>query len=838
MPGLEQQLQGNDQYRKENSRITKYEDMYQTLNSRKENAEFNAPPVLGYRHMNKRMLSMEQETMTPEDWETRHREHVERKLAIEAEWRSSNHDFYVQASREINQHPDPTAEGCYAQFDLAGLEKILKSHARKNIKNKDKQNSDEYDSVVTDLELYNMRKNTVDSQELFTLLNNLRESCGNYIHTKNPWFRPGKIRLAIIRQLQNKVNVLLEDARTEVNQRKEKDQNHDLLSEEDTRAVVENADLAFGKFSKIARKENYNRKETEFLNSACKANFELLSLYLKGQILLTNEELERFDSQMREILESLENAAVDDRQSISIETKFFNAIGWFSNKPTICDGFNKELKMYHTIRPGYKKDMACMVRQLTEGDRQYYSAKNTQNGGGFCLRASGGYFDGIENEEVKNENDELAMRDSWNEGMEKGSVQLTLALNEQARIIDDNQIGAEMLKLSRILPKTNRILAYKYYDHRRNIGVAFCGYNVIREAYSPEDPVEYRIADRSAISIDSTIKIRKTTDEEDFESIKLDEYLKPQKKSNLKVEKHLSEQEIQELKDQAKIAYEKFNKIKGEGAINKSFTKEDTEVFNSACKAHFELISLYLDGQISLTDGEAVRLDQCMGELLKSMKYAWVEFNQEDTYATKFFNAIGWSAHKPEICDDINAKLKVNDYGEKMFYTICSTDDDLSAEQRVRQQAGKGGFDCQYYADRKTNRGGLLALTASNKSWYRGRKKGSVQFTLTLSEHAHVIEDDEISKILSMFSKKFSVTSRVLGDDGINQFQDIYLAFMGYNVIMERNCKSKVNSFYINDRRALYMNDRIGIRLANQQGIEISYPDVEYRKLEDYLKNA
>ena len=54
---------------------------------------------LGYRHMNKRFLSLEEKTMTPMQWEIAKSSHNESKRNIETLWRDIGTDWYCITDR-------------------------------------------------------------------------------------------------------------------------------------------------------------------------------------------------------------------------------------------------------------------------------------------------------------------------------------------------------------------------------------------------------------------------------------------------------------------------------------------------------------------------------------------------------------------------------------------------------------------------------------------------------------------------------------------------------------------------------------------------------------------
>lgn len=545
--------------------ITGYENKYAQIRKAGDSD-------LGYRDMNSRFLNLEKQSMSAEDWQVREIEHKARKRQIEREWHQKNDvTIYVQIAGQT-RHDDTDAR-YYAPFDLKILEIFLKNSARGR-----KENSDEYNSVVTDLEIYNLISSQAVPEEKVSLLENLQSSCETYISGKHPISRDGKKRKAMITQVSEQVNLLLADARiaaaafndreeeqiheeervsnfdkedqiNNLNEGQEQDQQEDQIADRqennilqeawgeeeekklDSKSIEEMKDLAYSSYRELEEyctryKKNYlsaptnrnvltqNEYTIDILNTACKVHFRLISMDLKGEIELTDEERKDLDTHMKHIFIALNHpGGVDESQSDIMSTRFFNAIGWSEHKPRICKNIDAEMKkfpnrvkMFHTIANNSKLNMENIVSQVIGNKRQYYS---------FGCYGLGLYTAAREQKETDDveHQDLLASEHSWLYGDTVGSVQFTFTLNEHAKVIERNEIPGVLETIKKKYPQAcdrwnfKTDFSVKYGTHLPSgaaLLLAFMGYNTIwvKKPDNSADAVldYYCTTDRKALS--------------------------------------------------------------------------------------------------------------------------------------------------------------------------------------------------------------------------------------------------------------------------------------------------------------------------------------------------
>ncbi len=447
---------------------------------------------LGYRDMNLRFLNMEQASYNPAEWAEKKSAHLQRKKDIEAAWHNKTRARKAELDKSGKKGFSDKEKGYYDNFSLKDMEVFLKNSDRGG-------NSDEFNSVATDLELYNLVKENGEANEASILLTRIKESCDRYISSKKPWSSTGKRRKAMIEQVADQVQRLIEETKnTTAQTQKEKYRVYSGLGEE---ATIEE-----------------KKQATE---EACKSAYDRMYLDLQGMSEMTDEERTLMDTQMEQILASIKELPADQNQSPNLSTRFFNAIGWSSHKPRICGTFDEEIKksplkikMYHTMNTfGNLKDCKGLAEQLkgerTDGlNRQYYSAGNYGKGTYTAVRS-------VKNsegktEEEKEEIDKRASKHSWSFGEKEGSVQLTMMLNEKARIINYND-GTELIKtLQKKYPKVYQFFQDKELKEGYRGAVypaitamlAFFGYNTIQLNGGCGLDIDYYItSDRGAFSI-------------------------------------------------------------------------------------------------------------------------------------------------------------------------------------------------------------------------------------------------------------------------------------------------------------------------------------------------
>ncbi len=302
-------------------------------------------------------------------------------------------------------------------------------------------------------------------------------------------------------------------------------------------------------------------------------------------------------------------------------------------------------------------------------------------------------------------------------------------------------------------------------------------------------------------------------------------------------EEKLDEKSIQELKELVDGTFQEledsYKKYLTKSGI-KAGLKQDMwsiESINQACKAHYRLISLDLQGKIELTEEERSRLDQHMKQIFIALSYpGGVDETQTDIMSTRFFNAIGWSEHKPRVCKDIETEVQRFPNRVKMFHSI-NKENHLNMGNVVAQMLGKKrqyySFGCfglgTYTATRKVEQTENIEqadLKASEHSWLYAQNAGSVQFTFTLNEHAKVIEWEEAKTAKEVIRKKypqafaeynfFADTTWKRGTTEGSMGSSIILAFLGYNTIRIKDPDNKdgdmVEYYCTTDRKALSTN--------------------------------
>ena len=484
---------GRDETFKQQERRLKEYEMISNRNREKQDTQ------LGYRDMNTRFLNAERQELEGKSIDEVGKvmeAHALKKKQIETAWHANTTNSMKELKKRAPKKGSEKTAEYYAGYSMKELEVFLKNNDRGG-------NSDEFNDVATDLELYNRVMDSADAREGMGLLLQLKESCSKYLTTrKSPVTSKGKIRRAIISQLSQKVNTELE-----------KQRNDYLTAQKNTLAAM--------------------REETnaENVNAAMKAHYELVFQSLSGNIQLTPEEMSQLDMETEEVLKELKKQEVDKNQSNSMCSKFFNAIGWSGNDPRIVDYetfHGKEMEnsphkklCYHSIDPlpvmengeevGTEKNAIPQAKQLAgfskEGKRIYYGIGRFGKGVYTAAR-----------DDKPDATDQGAKSHSWTYGRKKGAVMFTMLVNENARITTEKEM----------LDATNRLLKEypRLFDYiRRNevgrfrdyttIFAAFLGYNTIIGEGTKN--VEYiSTSDRKALTMYDGVEVRTEEDDEMF----------------------------------------------------------------------------------------------------------------------------------------------------------------------------------------------------------------------------------------------------------------------------------------------------------------------------------
>ena len=501
---------GRDETFKQKERRLKEYEVISNRNREKQDTQ------LGYRDMNTRFLNAERQELERKSIDEVGKvmeAHALKKKQIETAWHANTTNSMKELKKRAPKKGSEKTAEYYAGYSMKELEVFLKNNDRGG-------NSDEFNDVATDLELYNRVMDSADAREGMGLLLQLKESCSKYLTTrKSPITSKGKIRRAIISQLSQKVNTELE-----------KQRNDYLTAQKNTLAAM--------------------REETnaENVNAAMKAHYELVFQSLSGNIQLTPEEMSKLDMETEEVLKELKKQEVDKNQSNSMCSKFFNAIGWSGNDPRIVDHetfYRKEMEnsphkklCYHSIDPlpvmengeevGTEKNAIPQAKQLAgfskEGKRIYYGIG----------RFGKGVYTAARNDKP-DATDQEAKSHSWTYGEKKGAVMFTMLLNENARITTEK----EMLDITnRLMKEYPRLFDYirsnevgRFRDYT-TIFAAFLGYNTIIGEGTTN--VEYiSTSDRKALTMYDRVEGRTEEGDEMFtDEVSLTQLKKQEEEKN------------------------------------------------------------------------------------------------------------------------------------------------------------------------------------------------------------------------------------------------------------------------------------------------------------------
>jgi len=433
---------------------------------------------LAYGELNTRFLDMEKQYRNKDEFRKKMDSYQETKKNIEEMWHK-NTSVKVEELKKSVKGGDKKTKDYYKEFSLEQIELFIKNSDRGG-------NSKEYNDVATDLELYNRVNRLGDANESLTLLGRLKESCDTYLNNrrKKPRTTNGKIRRAIIEQISDRVNKMLND-------------NLDMI-----RTSAKNGMEAFSQ-----------EQTEETVNTACKTHYDMIYHNLQGNLELSEEEVAKLDSDMETILKSVYTQRVDDNQSNTMSSKFFNAIGWSEHKPTTVNYIGNEevkksllkKKVYHTINtlPG-KEDAVEQAKQLSgllkEKNRQFYS--DGMSGRGTYLAVSSN---------SKTASDEKTINHCWTYGENIGSVQLTMILNENARMIAyddldtmiDNILAKKYPKVYQFIKNSRSMIRTRQGQEYYTMLAALFGYNTVKcKLGGCNGEIDYYVTcDRKALTI-------------------------------------------------------------------------------------------------------------------------------------------------------------------------------------------------------------------------------------------------------------------------------------------------------------------------------------------------
>ena len=481
--------------------------------------------ALGYLDMNSEYIRMRKGEVWREDdresqrkWKDEKKACARRKKELERAWHTNTRDKKRTLESKKGSN-NPKEKAYYTNYSLRELEVFIKNSDRGG-------NSDSYNAVATELELYNHltgRKDAKEHEGLEALIR-LESNCRDYItgHT-NPRTTKGKIRKSVISTILDKAEFLVNEQKTKA-------------SEEATRTL------------NVWKEE----KTEENLGSAFQANYVKMFHYLKGNIELDAEQKAALDRDFKELLVSVSEQPVYDNQSNTMASRFFNVLGWSNNQAMVVDGEQLQNELtkspvnrvfHHTINSisstrddvfpedGTDEEKSEWLSQKSAIDlarnlaglgevkkRQYYSTG--KHGKGTYLDVADCDADFYRYES----SDEKAVEDCWDYGMKAGSMQLDMVLNGNARVIKEQKLLRMIDKFATEFPEV-----YEYLTNSEKIKLcddspeyltmfaALFGFNVINggpPAGGPYYQYEYFVSsDRSALTIsrDYTMRVNERT---------------------------------------------------------------------------------------------------------------------------------------------------------------------------------------------------------------------------------------------------------------------------------------------------------------------------------------
>ncbi len=482
--------------------IQQYELTY-NKNLQKDEAE------LGYRDMNANFLRMEEEQYQGDqslNWEARKTEHETRKKSIEEKWHKSTSKRAAEITRDA-VGSDKTKE-YYAGFNLKDMEVLIKNSDRGG-------NSPEYNTVATELELYNRIMEDPESykNESMEVLLRIRDASAEYLRTrKSPFTSKGKRRRAMMESINERITQLCEDETKRY--------------QNEATATVE------------ALQENATE---EAISAAVSANYNLMYHVLKGNIVLdkdkeiNKQKLAQLDENMKTALEKLKDVKVDDDQNNNLVTRFFNSIGWASHTPRKVDkaDFADELKKSPVKQPAYhcdthikpseemlkedptlaekwanRKDARWMGEQFAGMGKSRHYLSNGQTGKGTYL----GVPAPGKTEEERRDNEKRTKKHLWdNYGMTEGSYQLTMCYNEHARIVQKGKMLRLMDEFRKQFPQISGFLS-EHAGENDTLYAALYGYNTINVMagaglYNDRYCIYYVTSDRKALTLSNKVYV-------------------------------------------------------------------------------------------------------------------------------------------------------------------------------------------------------------------------------------------------------------------------------------------------------------------------------------------
>ena len=487
---------------------------------------------LAYRDLNSHYLELQQGALPFEpgvqqkDLSARRslfkKDYERKKKAIEESWHTNTDVNAGTIMQRGVANTSSKEKAFYANFNAQEMEILIKNSDRGG-------NSEEYNDVATALELFNSVQHKLAPAEQKRLLDRLKASCEHYLETrKNPFTTKGKIRKAIIGRINDIANEELSLLSTVSYARDEEE----LGQQETTFSIgIQQSDIAaaatsFRTFEQQPTQQN--------LEAALRDNFSLLTRHLQGIINLGTADLAELKTRMITIIEEVNRQPVDANQSPTLSTRFFNTLGWTSHLPEIVDPATLDgliesssdqaikVKGYHSISGGDGEDALPKAKQLLGEGRQFMS--NGMYGKGTYLAVT------------TQAGDAIASKHSWHYGQTTGSVQLTIWLNERAKVVQEYELKRMIGQLQKELPELyNAIVGkdvitdggtggnYRFVSpvaSAYSVFAALFGFNTIKGGMGSSDGRQitsdyYVCFDRSAMTMSDEILQRNNTGDTD-----------------------------------------------------------------------------------------------------------------------------------------------------------------------------------------------------------------------------------------------------------------------------------------------------------------------------------
>ncbi|MBR4514257.1 MAG: hypothetical protein IKO61_05170 [Lachnospiraceae bacterium] len=291
-----------------------------------KNSQLYGDSEFAYRDMNSRYIALEQAALQGDKRAEKLREHKQRKKEIEALWHSTAtvkaNTLLRRAEEDQDEDPaevivtDKRKKEFYDRYSMEDMEVLLKGNVWGS-------NSQAYNDVVTDLELFNgLERGKKDTSEV---RKRLVESCEKYLHKKHPITSKGKIRKAMIERVYEKFNISKSGAADESDDVTLGAES--LIAEkkqpfETAIASIERMKHAQGGIEAVPED-----KLVEMVNSAFKAHIEAVLSSQTRSGGFTPAQKKEIDTNLDQLLRLLSHEKVAPGQADKLSVKFMNAMG-------------------------------------------------------------------------------------------------------------------------------------------------------------------------------------------------------------------------------------------------------------------------------------------------------------------------------------------------------------------------------------------------------------------------------------------------------------------------------------------------------------------------------